>query len=128
MLSCLLYSPNVLVREVSSFEKNSIKFYYNLPPNTIALFCTAVQCLGLFLLILSYTIISPNVDLFCESSLRLQEIPKYLTVPPGSTLSDHYRSQEETRCNSGAEMLQAPYEINNQYEFLNLCCDLLYLC
>lgn len=34
-----------MVREVSSFEDNCIKFYFNLPPNMIALFCTAVQCL-----------------------------------------------------------------------------------
>lgn len=33
-----------MVREVSNFENDYIKFYYNLPPNTIALFCTAVQC------------------------------------------------------------------------------------
>lgn len=57
MLSCLLEElTECLVREVSSFQdcykkKVKNKFYYNLPPNKIALFCTAVQCLDLFLLI-----------------------------------------------------------------------------
>lgn len=72
-----------LVREVTRFQdcyKN--KFYYNLPPNTIALFCTAVQRLDLFLLLSLFVfIISSPVELFLRL-VDLQFAERYQSVPP----------------------------------------------
>lgn len=69
MLSCLLKESKCMVREV--FKNN--KFYYNLPPNTIALFCTAVQFLGLFLLILScFVLLKKMTSPTCRPLLGLE--------------------------------------------------------
>lgn len=71
-----------MVREVSSFEDNYIKFYYNLPPNTIALFCTAVQCLQ-FMFLFSYKNLSlSDSQSFYKASFRFAKYTKVLDSSP----------------------------------------------
>lgn len=71
-----------MVREVSSFEDKYIKFYYNLPPNTIALFCTAVQCLQFNFCFYSRIKSLSDSQSFYKASFRFAKYTKVLDSSP----------------------------------------------